>query len=64
MKPKLCFNCIYRVVDVKDAINVTKNVDIYQWQCKRGNWQDMSICLECHPVNRDWAMRCSYFTKD
>ena len=59
MKTRICFNCVHRIVDIKDAKRVSKFPD--QWQCEKNYWQDMTISLNCHPNNRDWAVRCGYF---
>jgi hypothetical protein len=62
MKKQLCFDCIHRVVDIEDAKSVY-NSGILQWQCKKGWWQDASICLNCIEGIRDYANRCNSFER-
>jgi len=59
MRKKVCFDCEHCIVDIKDAKAI--NDEPFQWQCERSYWQDVSVCLECHPYIRDWAVSCKHF---
>ena len=58
-KKKFCCNCIHRIMNVSDATHALNNPR--QWCCKKDFWQDMSVCLQCNPNNRDWAIHCTRF---
>jgi hypothetical protein len=59
---KICCECIYQVEDPKESKICINNP--YQWRCRRGYWQDISICLEGIPGNHNWANKCEYHTKE